>query len=400
MLSGAQLAGTGRIVEHHQFDMAADKIVQGRGRTLVGDVGQAHPRLAGEALHGQMMRRADARRGVVDRSWLGPGTLDEVAGRGRGGVLLDHEEEREAGHQPDRAEVAVGVVGQLLEQSRVEDEGAVVGGEDGLAVRLGLGGGSRADVRGAARAVLDHHRLAQLGRHGLAQDARQRVGAAAGGVGDDPVDRAFRVGGETPPGAAGHGGKARGQSRTPRDVEVVHGVSPAIGQGRAGDQRTDAQHGSYCDDATSKLQDLALLQCRGSPPWSAWPDPSPLRASSGAYAAGISVTSMPAFIRHVTRCACRRRRSCPRIDRSRGPIPLVGAFTITALFSPYRPFLTLSVLRRTLVHRGCRFRNLDITRHRVDWPAWPGRTVRAPGRRHGSGEQWDRNRDRCPSAGR
>ncbi len=159
-----------------------------------------------------------------------------------GGRLLDHEEEREAGHQPDRAEVAVGVVGQLLEQSRVEDEGAVIGGEDGLAVRLGLGSGSRTDVGGTARAVLDHHRLPQLRRHRLTQDAGQRVGAAASGVGDDPFDRAFGVGGEDPSERQNRG-HARRHGGSTRDAEVGHEVPPGAGSVDSGtaDKRAACQ---------------------------------------------------------------------------------------------------------------------------------------------------------------
>ena len=44
------------IIDHHGFDVAADQIVQRRSGALVGDVGELHARLAGETLHGQVMR--------------------------------------------------------------------------------------------------------------------------------------------------------------------------------------------------------------------------------------------------------------------------------------------------------------------------------------------------------
>ena len=80
MAAGAQMAGAGGKIDHHGFDVAADQIVQRRGGALVGDVGELHAGLAGEALHGQVMRRAHARRGVLDRSRLGPRTLDQIPG--------------------------------------------------------------------------------------------------------------------------------------------------------------------------------------------------------------------------------------------------------------------------------------------------------------------------------
>ena len=43
-------------IDHHDFDVAADEIVQRGGGALVGNVGELHAGLAGKALHGQVMR--------------------------------------------------------------------------------------------------------------------------------------------------------------------------------------------------------------------------------------------------------------------------------------------------------------------------------------------------------
>ena len=167
--------------------------------------------LAREPRHGQVMRRAHARGGVVDRPRGGAGALDQALGVGRFRVEPHGQDQREAGHQAHGAEVLGGVVGQLLEQGWIEDQRAVVGGEHGVAVGLRLGGGRCPDVGGPAGLVLDHQLLAEVGRHPLRENPGQRVRAAAGGVRDDPGERAVGIGGMRAAGAEG----LRRRSRPP-----------------------------------------------------------------------------------------------------------------------------------------------------------------------------------------
>ena len=59
----------------------------------------------------------------------------------------------------------------------------------GVEVGLGVGDGIGADDGGRARAVVDHHLLAQPRCDRLGHGARHHVGAAAGRVGHDPAQR-------------------------------------------------------------------------------------------------------------------------------------------------------------------------------------------------------------------
>jgi len=77
-------------------------------------------------------------------------------------------------------------------QGRIDDEG-IRHQQNRAAVRLGALDRFGSDHRAAARAILDHHgrslRAADLLRH----QARENVGAAAGRVGNDDLDRPRRL---------------------------------------------------------------------------------------------------------------------------------------------------------------------------------------------------------------
>ena len=139
-----------------------------------------------------MVRRADARRGKVDGTGFGAGALDQSLRILGHRIEPDREQQGKARHQPDRLEILGRIVGQLLEQGGVEDQRAVVGGEDCIAVGLGLGCRRTADIGRTAGLVLDHQRLAERRRHRLCQDAGERVRAAASRIGPDPGDGPLR----------------------------------------------------------------------------------------------------------------------------------------------------------------------------------------------------------------
>src|SRR5215475_1506425 len=63
----------------------------------------------------------------------------------------------------------------------------------GISVGLGLRGQVEADGQRAARAVVDHDLLAELLAKLGAENARDRVGGAAGGLRHDEPDRLVRV---------------------------------------------------------------------------------------------------------------------------------------------------------------------------------------------------------------
>ncbi|MNS99637.1 hypothetical protein D3C72_1340450 [compost metagenome] len=180
-----------------------------------------------QQLHRQVVRAARAGRAVIDAALGGLGLGDEFLGALDRAGRADHQDHREAAQQRHRSQVLARVVGERFVQHRVEHQRAVVGRQHGIAVggrarRLG-----RADGGIAARLVVHHHRLADLGRQPLADGARQEVRAAAGGVGDDPADRLGRVGVGGMRGGGGQhrqGQRANGQAL---EVEAGHGgLSP------------------------------------------------------------------------------------------------------------------------------------------------------------------------------
>ena len=176
-----------------------------------------------EHFHGQVVRRAVARRGVVELAGVGLGVGDEVFQRLRLEARVHHQRQRETADAADVGEVFFGVEGQLAEQVFVESQHRVVGRHEGAAVGLGGGYDLRADVGGRARAVVDHHLLAQRLAHGLGHGAGQHVGAAAGRVRHDPAQRLVgqRLGGGPGGGRCGGAGGDGFEKRS-----AVHGLSP------------------------------------------------------------------------------------------------------------------------------------------------------------------------------
>ena len=119
--------------------------------------------------------------------------LDELLQRGRRHRGMRVEEDRRASDHRDRGEVGERVVGGLLAQRHGRGHRAVRGEHDGVAVGRLPGhhlGGDRAVGAGP---VLDHHRLTELLRERGADDARRRIGRAAGREADDEADRLRRV---------------------------------------------------------------------------------------------------------------------------------------------------------------------------------------------------------------
>jgi len=81
------------------------------------------------------------------------------------------------------AKSLIGSLGQADAEARRHRLRARGGDPERIAVRCGLGGRVDADIAAGARAVLDHDLLAEAGAELLGDDARNDVGAAAGGEG-------------------------------------------------------------------------------------------------------------------------------------------------------------------------------------------------------------------------
>src|SRR5262249_50694972 len=100
------------------------------------------------------------------------------------------------------------------------------GGEkEGVAVRCRVRGGRRREIAAGARLVLDDDRLAERARELVGDDARLRVGAAAGRKRHDDAQRMAR------PVLCAHGAERRGQNEE-RGEEADEGH--ACGPGRQG----------------------------------------------------------------------------------------------------------------------------------------------------------------------
>ena len=95
--------------------------------------------------------------------------------------------------QRNRLQVALDVVRQLRHHVPVDRERADRAHADGVSVGVGLGGEVETEGQGAAGAVVDHDLLPELLAELGAEDARHRVGRAAGRLRNDEPDRLVRV---------------------------------------------------------------------------------------------------------------------------------------------------------------------------------------------------------------
>ena len=108
-------------------------------------------------------------------------------GLGRG----DQDIRRHAEHDDGR-EIFGWVVGQMAVQHGAGTERGRTG-DDGVAVRIGLGDVGETDDAAGAGLGLDHHGLAEDLRHLIEHDAADGVGGAAGGERTDHADRPGRI---------------------------------------------------------------------------------------------------------------------------------------------------------------------------------------------------------------
>jgi hypothetical protein len=123
------------------------------------------------------------------------------------------EHHRNRGHAADRDEILLPVELDLAIDHRHE-HGVGAAHVDQLTVGGRIEHPLRREHAAGARDVLDDHLASEAPGHGLADDARDEVGAAARGVandqGDRPVGLCLDRGGQH--GAGGAGGELQGQS--------------------------------------------------------------------------------------------------------------------------------------------------------------------------------------------
>ena len=91
-----------------------------------------------------------------------------------------------------RDEVLLRVVGQRLVGGRRDGNLGDRRDQQGVAVRVGAGDGQGSKGATGAGAVLDHDRLVEELGHALAEQPGNEIGATAGRIGDDELDRLGR----------------------------------------------------------------------------------------------------------------------------------------------------------------------------------------------------------------
>ena len=189
----AQLAGL-----HHRrparglggkIDLAAQQGAQGIGGTAIGRVRPLQAAIdQADALHGQMLGRADAQRAPVELAGVGLGIGDQLRQRFPRRFRAHHDTHHEAGDLQDVAQIVDRIVGQRLVEQRLAQHAHVHLGDR---VAVGLLGLQRDRAEHARRAglVLDHDRLAELLGRQFCQDAEAAVGRPARRPGNDQLDR-------------------------------------------------------------------------------------------------------------------------------------------------------------------------------------------------------------------
>ena len=200
-------AGRAADREHRQFP-GRDQAARGRQRNeieiavaghdrgepfrpaLVGNVLDVDPGRQPEPFAVEMGGAAGAGGGVVHRARLRLRGIDQILERL---VLVrrHHQHVRQADERRYPGEVARRVITRIRIGRRHDH---VRGGMDQqrVAVGIGLGDGAHADRAAGAEAVLDHDRLAELGRETLGDRAGDDVGPAAGAERHDDADRLCR----------------------------------------------------------------------------------------------------------------------------------------------------------------------------------------------------------------
>ena len=170
----------------HELQPAREQVVE-RVRALVRNVQGFDAQVLHQHEARQMRRSAHARGAVVEvgRTRFGIGEeFIEGVGRHR---RVDHQHIGHVGNLHDGNEVLERVVTHLLVKRLIDRDGAYRVDDQRIAVGRGAHHRLGADIAAAARAVLDDERLPQLFSELLRDAARQQIGGAARGEGDDDL---------------------------------------------------------------------------------------------------------------------------------------------------------------------------------------------------------------------
>ncbi len=194
MASGAQVAGPDRLDRRADRDeaelhLAADQVGHCHGLAAIGHMLEFQSGQHLKQLAGDVSGRALAARAHVDLPGIGLGVGDEFRDRLHRYRRMHHHQQRCVREDRDWREVGAEIERQVLVE-RGRDGVGGVGHEQRVAVGRRAHRHFGADVGAAARAVLDHERLAEPNGHPLPEQARQDVGRAAGRDRNDDPHRA------------------------------------------------------------------------------------------------------------------------------------------------------------------------------------------------------------------
>ena len=101
----------------------------------IGHVGELHAGHLAEVLAGQMLRRADADRSVVERAGLLLGALDQLLERLDAELVADRHHDGEAGERRDDGQLLQRVVAEVLVEREVGGDRAGARADQRVAVR-------------------------------------------------------------------------------------------------------------------------------------------------------------------------------------------------------------------------------------------------------------------------
>ena len=177
-----------------------------------------------------MRRRADAGRSVVESARVLLAVIHQFADRGRGQRGGHDEHVRHVGDLHDGHEIDERIDVELAIErridgdrpDRIDDQRVAVGRR----ARCELG----ADIPAAAGAIVDDERLLQALRQLLADHARQDVGGAASGEGDDDTHRSVGIVGCVREPVAGDGRCGKGNNGNDGADKRASGPRPARAQ--------------------------------------------------------------------------------------------------------------------------------------------------------------------------
>ena len=181
------------------------------------------PGLAVEQLGDQMIGGADAGGAVVQCARLALGERDELLHGFDAERRIDHHDVGIGRGHGDRREILQRIVGKILVDGRIDRDRPGLTEQQRVAVGVGFVHQLGADDRAGAAAVLDHDGLSDGLADAFGNDARDRVGAAAGGVGHDQPDRMRRIIVGTCSACGERDGQRKRQRKAPRICP--HGVS-------------------------------------------------------------------------------------------------------------------------------------------------------------------------------